>query len=510
MGIRHAGVMVFALILLGNGCRQSAPLQTELERSKYQHLTSSAQIVEYLTALFNRDAEAELRIIGNSARGKPIAALLISKNLADLKQGGKDEGRLTVMLIGSQHGMEPSGAEALLLLARELLEGGLKSSLDDLDLILVPNSNPDGRDTHRRVNGDGVNLSTDYALLSAPESRAVMDALHYFKPDAVLDIHESAVLKKQTLAAQGYLTDFEAQFEAANNPNVDGEIRAYSFGCLLPELISTVSAQGLPAQRYIGEITSVTQPITHGGISLRNLRNQAGMEGAFSFLVENKLDPSTGNYPTPRNIRVRVKKQYLCITSFLAVCRTHAADIRRISRLAREKWRLPQEEGPLYLGYDYVASPTQATISVPLRTVKTGEKISRTFEYRGDVEAYWPFQPPSSYLVTTHQTLIAEFLGRHHIRYESPQTLRVVSVVPATNHAWNEPDAAPAARKGEKRLLRYSLKPGDLIIPLDQAGRRLIPLFLEHRSLSGIYAFPPAAGLFEKDEQPQLYRIVDK
>lgn len=504
MSIHHVRLLLLALILLGSACRQSGPLLTELERTGCQKLTSSNQIIEYLTALFNRNAQAELRIIGNSAGGKPIAALLVSKNPAALVQNSSTRTeKLLVMLVGSQHGMEPSGAEALLILARELLEGELKCYLEDLDFILIPNSNPDGRDTNRRVNHDGVNLSTDYALLSAPESRAIMDTLHTFEPEAVLDIHESAVLKKKTLGRQGFLTDFEAQFEPANNPNVDEQIRAYSFDCLLPELITKVSSRGLPAQRYIGEITSVTQPITHGGLSLRNLRNQAGMRGVFSFLVENKLDPSTGTYPTPRNIRVRVEKQYLCITSFLEVCRAHAGDILRISAAAREKWKRPQEKQPLFLSYEYVSSPMHSTIELPLRSVETGEKVLRTFTYQGEVKATCLLDPPLAYLVATHQTPIADFLGRHHLSYRLPQGDEVISVVPLREGGGSR---ASGDKKGAS--LPYALKPGDLVVSLHQPGRRLIPLFLEPRSLASIFSVPQGGALAGIDEQPQVYRVV--
>ena len=53
--------------------------------------------------------------------------------------------------------------------------------------------------------------------------------------------------------------------------------------------------RGLDAREYVGEITDIEQPITHGGLSLKNLRNRAAMEGAFSLLLENRLDPSIGS-----------------------------------------------------------------------------------------------------------------------------------------------------------------------------------------------------------------------
>jgi|GEM_PF-4247614 len=109
--------------------------------------------------------------------------------------------------------------------------------------------------------------------------------LHLLKADVrdewEKDVHESAILKKKSLGRERYLTDFEAQFEVANNPNVDSEIRSMSLNRLLPEIIACVRSQGLSAQRYIGEITSTSQAITNGGLSLRNIRNKAGILRAY-------------------------------------------------------------------------------------------------------------------------------------------------------------------------------------------------------------------------------------
>ena len=46
-----------------------------------------------------------------------------------------------MLLVGSQHGTEPSGGEALQILAREIADG----AYDDMDFVIVPDSNPDGR-----------------------------------------------------------------------------------------------------------------------------------------------------------------------------------------------------------------------------------------------------------------------------------------------------------------------------------------------------------------------------
>ena len=94
----------------------------------------------------------------------------------------------------------------------------------------------------------------------------------------------------------------------------------------------------LPARREIGEINRIDQPITHGGLAIGNLRSMAGTRGCVGCLVENRLDPSYGSYPTPGNIKERVKKQCLSIEAFLQSCHDYRRQIISVSQQARLGW----------------------------------------------------------------------------------------------------------------------------------------------------------------------------
>lgn len=260
-----------------------------------------------------------------------------------------------------------------------------------MNFIIIPVSNPDGRNAHLRINGNKVNLSTNFVILSEPETRALYDTLVTWKPEVILNIHESAVLKKKSLGGQGYLIDFETQLETANSPNVDNQIHSFSSGTLLPEIITLINDNGLRAQHYIGEITDINQIITHGGLSLHNLRNIGGMMGSFSFLLENRLDPSMGTYPTPRNIRARVTKQYLSISSFLNVCRNHKTEIIKLTQGARRKWENFKYGEFLYLYFAYTTDSNQPKISMPLCKIETGDLIEHIFYYQSRVEKNYCF-----------------------------------------------------------------------------------------------------------------------
>ncbi len=505
--LQAAGLIILCSCAINH---RASPL-TRLERSHYQQLTSSTEIVELLSTLSKQSSAARVVTMGTSVLGNPITGLLISRDLNRLSEQLSNPDRMTLLLIGSQHGSEPSGAEALLLIARDLACGDLQPLLDEANVIVIPNTNPDGRDRKQRVNGNGVNLSTNFVTATEPETRVLMDALSRWRPHSVLDVHESAALKKKSLGRQGFLIDFEAQFEGANNPNVAEEIRSFTYDRFLPELIDMVRAQGLPARRYIGEITDINQLITHGGLSLRNVRNLAGMQGIFSFLLENKLDPSTGSYSSPRNIKNRVAKQYLCIAAFLRCCIANRAEIMNICDQVRRRWQEPRDEKTLLLTYTYVQDEENPNISLPLKNRETGASVSHQFKYYGAVIANEALCLPAAYVVTARQAELRAVLEHHHIQYK---TVSEHSAVTATaqrilRRRWITSETRQSYYRctTEERTISYILEPGDLLVPLRQPARRIIPLLLDPRSMSSIFNAPAFASLVREEEDFFIYRI---
>lgn len=495
--------LVLIFIVSGLPAQAFSTQLTPLEAVSYQSLPDSAQISAFLDQLAQASPYARALTIGHSAGGRPLSALLLSDDPRFLWEGRSAPGKLVVMLVGGQHGTEPSGTEALQALARDVVFGPLKALLAQLDLILVPNANPDGRDLRRRVNSHGKNLSTDYVVLSQPESLSLVRVLNRFRPHALLDIHESAVLKRKSLGAQGYLTDFEAQFEFANHVNVDPKLRRFAEYVFLPELLEAVKSQGLPAQHYIGEITSVNQVITHGGISLRNLRNYAGMRGTFAFLVENRLDPP-GNWPTPRNIQARVAKQRLCLLAFLE----KITQFRHMLLERVEQVRSQPGQRMVALGADYQPRSSQPKITIGLRSLESGREVAREFEYHGRIVAKDWVLLPRAYAITAHQTAIACLLDRHAIGYQKITKAQEVTgacqrIAKRKVKQWFE-GVIPRRKvqvKLQAQVCRVRLAPGDLLIDLRQPEGALAFLLLDPCSSTSIFHDPAYASLLVQGER---------
>jgi hypothetical protein len=497
------------------GARAALVSATPFEASGARALPTSAEISAWLARLAEVSPAAGIVRFGSSAGGRPLEALRLSERPAFLEDGRPDPARLRVLLVGSQHGTEPSGAEALQQLARELAAGSLRPLLGSLDVVVVANANPDGRDLRRRTNAAGVNLSTDFVLMTQPETRALAELLRSFAPHAVLDLHESALWKRRSLGAQGWLTDFETQVEYANHPNVEPALAALARDRFVPALLDRIERAGLRAQPYVGEIVDASQSITHGGLTLRNLRNYAGFAGAVSILVENRLDPPGRAYPTPRNLAERVRKQALCARAFLELAVRERGSIRARVESARGSWRRP---APVALAASWALDPARPAIEIPLRRAETGALVLHRFAYRGRIERGDALALPAAYAVLGASASLRALLAAHGIALEAvPAPFAAQAVVQRVSAVERVPRfvggvevAAELALATSESVETRALEPGALRISLAQPAARLVALLLEPRSTTGVFrsrAF--ADGLEPGDELPVLRLPID-
>ncbi len=485
-----------ALLCVGvNPAHADTGLPTPLETTKFERISTSAEISAYLDTIAAAVPFAKKELVGVSGEGRPIEALAF--RLGKVADG---PGRMTIMVIGSQHGAaEPAGGEALMVIARELALGDLKPLLDDADIVVLPNANPDGRDLGRRANANRVNINIDFVLAAQAETRALKQALARYAPEALLDSHESAILKRKTLARDGYLTDFDAQFEMSNNPGITPAMRSFALGDMLPMLTARVSEAGLPAQRYIGEIISIKQPITNGGLTLRNFRNTAGMSGALSFLVETKLDSREDSFPTYRNIGVRVDRQLICMRTFLTLMVERRADVLRHVAQARET--APTGKIGLYAGY--VVDEAHPKVKIPMRRLDTRELEDLEFRDHRKVIVADEIAMPSTLLVTAHQQRMAEILDQHGVKYEplsAPMIVRVLAsrFDPQPNITERVPQLAATSKE-------ITAPVGTLVIDTAQPNGRTAVLLLDPRSTSSVFRYPAFAALVNKDRDHFVY-----
>lgn len=474
-----------------------SPRLTPLEAAQYRRFSRSHEITAYLQDVAAESNLAQVEIWGYSVLGQPLAAL----NIAHPQSAGLSAPPLRVLLVGTQHGgSEAAGGEALMVIVRQLLHEDLQPLLQHMQVFVLANANPDGRDADVSKNANDNNLNRDYVLLSQPESRALDQALARIRPHVVLDVHESAALKRKSLGLEGYMTEFQAQLDFANNPAVAQEIQAFCEQAIMTPVLARIETGGLPSQRYIKEIGSTRQPLTHGGVTARVFRNKAGVCGALSFLLETRMDPRDGQYETFRNVKVRRSKQLFCIRHFLAHIASLKSSILDIVELHSPQ-RLASE---CVLNADFVEHPQEPVTRLPLRRIDTHEIVNIEFVNHRHIRLHAPIHRPTFYYITEHADLLAHMLRRHSIVFER---MRVTEQVDA--FALNFTTFGPGVDDDieiDAHPISLQLSVGALRVPLEQARGPLLPQLLEPQSTSSFFRYERFHALCRLGKPFFIYR----
>ncbi len=284
-----------------------------------------------------RDAKAagvrvQLLVAGVSQTGQPIEALLLSRQ-ADLAPAAlRAAGRTTVLLIGQQHGDEPAGAEALLVVARSLAQGALAPLLEQLNVIVLPRANPDGAQSGQRATASGIDLNRDHLLLRTPEAQAIAGLMRDYAPAVVADAHEYPAIAPY-IDRFGGVARADALLQYAMAPNVHEFVSRAAEEWFRRPLLESLQREGLNSDWY-HTLPAAPQErrVAMGAPRPEMGRNAAGLRHAVSLLVETR---GVGLGRT--HLARRVHTQVVAMQSILASAAARADDLAKLRRFVENE-----------------------------------------------------------------------------------------------------------------------------------------------------------------------------
>ncbi len=292
--------------------------------------STNAEVQNWLRALAERSAAAPgvrtgLLALGNSQRGAPLEALVLTRAAATDPATLADSGLPTVLLIGQQHGNEPASAEALMVVARELTQGLLAPLLQKLNVIVVPRANPDGAANNERMTADGVDLNRDHLLLKTPEARALARLVRDYRPLVVVDAHEYTVGGRY-LEKFGAVQRYDALLQYATTANMPEFVTKAAEEWVRQPLVAALQGERLSSEWYY---TTSSDPadrrLSMGGVEPDTSRNVNGLKNAVSLLLETR-----GVGIGRLHIQRRVHTQVVAIGSVLRSTAARGSELRRV------------------------------------------------------------------------------------------------------------------------------------------------------------------------------------
>jgi len=252
---------------------------------------------------------------GRSQQGAPLTALRFSRGAA----------RPVVLLIGQQHGDEPAGAEALLVVAQQLAAGPLETVLDRINVVVFPRANPDGADARRRTTANGIDVNRDHLLLRTPEALAQALLVRDFAPLVVVDAHEYSVVGRY-LEKFNAIQRYDALVQYATTANVPPFVTRAAEEWFRRPLVAALRGAGLSSEWYY---TTPNDPadrkVSMGGTQPDTGRNVDGLTNAVSFLIETR-GVGLGRV----HLKRRVQTHVVAASAILEAAARRAGDLEKL------------------------------------------------------------------------------------------------------------------------------------------------------------------------------------
>ena len=435
-------------------------------------LTSQEELEAFLVQLARPTAPMVVQTLATTSQGRALPLLVFSRERLADATAVRSANRPIVWLIGQQHGNEPAGGEAMLAVAKALVEGELRPLLDALVVVMVPRANPDGAAADRRDTAQGMDLNRDHATLALAETRAIHGAVLQMPPDLVIDAHEFSVAQRW-IEKFGGLQAVDMMLLDATHPMVPEPTQRLARETFLPAIERAMTRHGLTTFPY--HTTSTRQAdrsIAMGGNAPGIARNAFGLAGAVSFLLETR-----GVGIGMESYQRRVATHYIAIRAALEAAaaapdalRDAVAAGRRA--IARDKIVLRHT-----VENDTVTLPL---IDPSTGTPRTAETLMSNSK-RITVTAYRAW--PAGYI------LLPEARGgAAELRLMGAMTCAVSRAIDIDAEMFEVHDRGTADRrsinpdaavKAVLRPVRVSIPPGSVYVPMGQAADRRIALALE-------------------------------
>jgi len=284
--------------------------------------TSHREMLDFVGRLQRESDAVQLRTAGISQEGRSIPVLILSgpdvKTVADSRRLG----RPVVVMAGLQHGNEPAGGEAMLVLAKELASGSLRPLLDRLTVVIIPHANPDGAYYFRRSPHGTVDINRDHVKVDLPETLALHRVIDEFDPHLFIDAHEFSVANRW-IQKFGTIQSYDLMVQYATNPNVHPALTALADGRFLPQLREKVELAGYSHfWYYTTSYNMKNHLVSMGGTTPDIGRNFAGLQNAVSFLIESR-GVGVGREGFARRVHTHV----VAITSLLDTAAANAPQL---------------------------------------------------------------------------------------------------------------------------------------------------------------------------------------
>ena len=477
-------------------------LLTPLEESNYTKLTSYDELISFLENAVRQNSKLSMDCIAESVEGRKIPAIKISSG-----EFGKDKEKIKVLIFAQQHGNEPSGKEGALLLIARFANGDYDSLLNRIDLIIVPQMNPDGSEKDVRRNGNNADLNRDHLTLLQPETTGLHKLFDKYLPEATMDVHEYFPYSEDW-EKYGYIKKFDEQIGATTNINISENIRSYSNIIYFPFIKNYLNEQGFSFQNYILGGPPEEELIRHSTYDINDGRQSFGILNSFSFIQE-----GLNGRDSIENIKHRSEGQATGMLGFLDFIYLNKNEIKSMVEEERSKLISGNAGDEVAIQLDHV--PDGSILKLNLFSLySNADTVITVKDYRPVVKSLLEVKRPLGYLIPKDATDLVEWAKRQNIvmiSFNNSPDKRIeqyfVRKIDSINFE-GDTIVNPVVELSEVK--RNIIATDYLFIPTSQLKNNLIVIALEPKSMLGLVTYKKFEHLHKSGEYFPILRVVDQ
>ena len=519
--------LILTTALMGVGATvTSQSVQTPAEQANYSRYSQHQDIALFLETLARTSKQARVKIVGKTGAATDFASADLY--LVVLTDEGIDTPKAlnrtkpTLLVLGAQHGNEQSGKEAAIALIRDLAVGDLRPVLKQVNVLVMPQTNPYGNFVNRRTNESDLDLNRDHVKLESAETRAIHAVFTSWMPEVTLDVHEKG---------DDY---YKVSTGCVTNANIADAILRFSRDTLFKEIETAVTAGGSTWHEYLvteamGSQGAAGAPEPRGAnremltrpstTDLNDGRNSLGIYETLSFIQESasRHDLAT--------LKDRTAYQYLGIKALVQSVARHADQVLSLVTSSRtallQKAQAPPAGDLVHLRMVHARDPKEPTLTIRSfeRAPAGGAAGSATPKVISSVVKNWfPRVEPTlsaprayGYLIPSAYKTVVETLQAHGIVVQalttdteaSVEQYVVDDVTPST-----EDYVAPERIVVTKSAKTVTARRGDYYVSGAQAAANLIPNLLEPQAEFGLIRYRAYKLVPDKGTAFPFLRVV--
>jgi Zinc carboxypeptidase len=495
---------VFFLFLIISSLPVSAQeIQAPLQKNSYSKPTSYEELSAYVHQLDLRSKILNVEVIGQSAKGHNLYAMKFSSS-----EFGKDSSKIKILLFAQQHGNEQSGKEGALLLAQELLKPENQYLFDYIDLVVVPQMNPDGSEINKRLNGNEADLNRNHLTLTEPETVALHHLFDRYLFEVTMDVHEYYPFG-DTWKKFGYRDNTDEFIGPVNNPNVSGNIKDLSNQSFLPFMKKYLGDRHFTSFIYSPGGPPGINYIRHSTFDINDGRQSFGILNSFSFIQEGM----NGKDSFADNIKHRTEGQMTGMRGLLEYAYRNKEEIKNMVSYDRKQ---------------LIHSSSGNLISIQCEHVRNGEKLElpvhsyssdndtviSVVDYRPVVKSIYDVTRPEGYLIPKKLKDVTDWIDRQALKKTSLNITSSYAIeqyqIEAIDSIDFEGDNIVNPTVVSKDV-KSDFSPEDYIyIPTAQLKGNMLVIALEPRSMLGLVTYKQFAYLLKAGEKYPILRVVKR